>query len=86
MTHDDAIWSYAEEFSDNIVGGTTIFLPEEIAEKMSYELNKRDCGKVLEKMNALMMMNVADGRISKADWDKKRAKIYACLGMNQSKA
>ncbi len=72
--------------SNTSVGNTTKSLPEEIAEKMSYELNKRDWHMVLEKLDTLMMMNVADGRISKADWDKKRAKIYACLGMNQSKA
>ena len=82
MTHDDAIWSYAEEFADRIVGGATQSPPEEIAEKMSYELNKRDLHKVLEKLDALMMVNAAEGRVSKAVWEKTRTKIYACLGIN----
>ena len=85
MTHDDAIWSYSEEFADRIVDGPTQSLPEEIAEKMSYELNKRDWSKVLEKLDALMMINATEERVSKADWDKIRTKIYACLGINQSK-
>ncbi len=59
MTHDDAIWSFAEEFVDRIVGGETKSLHEEIAEKIAYELNKRDWRKVLEKMDALMMVNAA---------------------------
>ena len=86
MTHDDAIWSYAEEFAERIVGGANKSLPEEIAEKMAYELNKRDWRKVLEKMDALMMINAAEGRVNKAAWDKMRAKIYVCLGLNQTKA
>ena len=81
MTHDDAIWSYAEEFAERIVGGANKSLPEEIAEKMAYELNKRDWRKVLEKMDTLMTINVADGRLSRDAWDKIRAKLYACLGI-----
>lgn len=82
MTNDDAIWSYAEEFADRIVGGANKSLPEEIAEKMAFELNKRYWRKVLEKMDALMTINVADGRVSREAWDKMRAKLYACLGIN----
>ena len=81
MTHDDAIWSYAEEFAERIVSGPTKSLPEEIAEKMVYELNKRDWRKVLEKLDALMMINCSGGRMSRDAWDKARTKIYGCLGI-----
>lgn len=84
MTYDDAIWSYAEEFSDDLLRGISDKsvepVLEEITETMSYELNKRDRRKVLEKMETLMWLNVSEGRIDKTAWEKIRYILASFVG------
>lgn len=84
MTYDDAIWSYAKEFSDDLLRGVSDKsvepVLEEIAETMSYELNKRDRRKVLEKMETLMWLNVSEGRTDKTAWEKIRYILASFVG------
>ena len=74
MTLDDAIWSYAEEFSDTILSNASARsvtpVIEEIAEKMTFEMYKRDRRKVMDKLGVIMMLKIADGKITQAKWDK----------------
>ena len=84
MNYDDAIWSYAEEFSDDLLRGVSDKsvepVLEEIAETMSYELNKRDRRKVLEKMETLMWLNVSERRIDKTAWEEIRYILASFVG------
>lgn len=85
MTHDDAIWSYAEEFAEKILQSASAesidSALEEIAERMSYELNKRDRRKVLERLETLMMISVAEGRVDKTKWERAQNKLASFVGL-----